>query len=58
MSASTEVKPIRHYRFHLKNDRVEDAAGINPGDALLWSGYTPREVTWFEEVAASAATAA
>lgn len=53
-----EVKPVRQYRFHLKNGRTENAEGINPGDALLWSGYTREEVAWFEDVTAQTEAAA
>jgi hypothetical protein len=49
-TAISLVKPTIAYWFHLKAGRSIPAQGINPGDALLWSGYQPKEVAWFEPV--------
>lgn len=47
-TAISLVKPTTAYRFHLKAARSIEGQGLNPGDALLWTGYLPKEVAWFE----------
>jgi hypothetical protein len=52
-TAISLVKPTTEYRFHLKSGgKSITAQGINPGEALLWTGYRPTEVAWLETLGA------